>query len=146
MLNFIRRRVLWLWRLIWLFTVWRYPIKKTLDINGLTSHPAYIQGGQSRGQHNWVHGFPEPVKSFINFVILSRISCSKVQPPPPPYFSAQDCVKFLPICCSFPDYLDQLKKARKILRDWVYTSVGRSNLEICSEPRRNVYIVLCRKM
>ena len=35
------------------------------------------QGGQSRGQHDWVHGFPEPVKSFITFVILNQISCGK---------------------------------------------------------------------
>ena len=40
------------------------------------------QGGQSRGQHDWVHGFPEPVKSFITFVILSQFSCDKVQKPP----------------------------------------------------------------
>ena len=33
------------------------------------------QGGQSRGQHNWVHGFPEPVKSFITFITLSQILC-----------------------------------------------------------------------
>ena len=33
------------------------------------------QGGQSRGQHDWVHEFPEPVKSFIAFVTLSQISC-----------------------------------------------------------------------
>ena len=37
-----------------------------------------IQGGQSCGQHEWVHGFPEPVKSFITFMILSQISCGKV--------------------------------------------------------------------
>ena len=36
------------------------------------------QDGQSRGQHDWVHGFPVPVKSFITFVILSQISCGKV--------------------------------------------------------------------
>ena len=53
------------------------------------------QGGQSRGQHDWVHGFPEQVKSFITFVILSQISCGKVQTPPS-YFSAQDCVKVSP--------------------------------------------------
>ena len=38
-----------------------------------------IQGGQSGGQHDWVHGFPEPVKLFITFVILSQILCGKVQ-------------------------------------------------------------------
>ena len=31
------------------------------------------QGGQSRGQHAWVHGFPESVKSFITFVIISQM-------------------------------------------------------------------------
>ena len=41
----------------------------------------FVQGGQSRGQHDWVHGFPEPVKSFITFEILSQISCGKVQKP-----------------------------------------------------------------
>ena len=41
-----------------------------------------IQVGQSRGQRDWVHGFPEQVKSFITFVILSQISCGKVQNPP----------------------------------------------------------------
>ena len=40
------------------------------------------QGGQSHGQHDWVHGFPEPVKSFTTFVILSQISCGKVQKHP----------------------------------------------------------------
>ena len=38
-----------------------------------------LQGGQSRGPHDWVHGFPESVKSFITFAILSQISCGKVQ-------------------------------------------------------------------
>ena len=41
-----------------------------------------IQGGRSRGQHDLVHGFPEPVKSFITFVILSQILCGKVQKKP----------------------------------------------------------------
>ena len=41
-----------------------------------------FQGGQSRGQHDWVHGFPEPVKSFTTSVILSQNSCGKVQNPP----------------------------------------------------------------
>ena len=52
----------------------------------LTHHiPDLIfQGGQSRGQHDRVQGFPQPVKSSITFIILSQISCSKVQPPPPP--------------------------------------------------------------
>ena len=39
----------------------------------------WMKSGQSRGQHDWVHRFPEPVKSFITFVILSQISCGKVQ-------------------------------------------------------------------
>ena len=54
-----------------------------------------IQGGQSRGQHDWVHRFFEPVKSFITFVILSQISCGKVQKKNS-YFSVQDCVKVSP--------------------------------------------------
>ena len=40
------------------------------------------QGGQSRGQHDGVHRFPEPMKSFITFLILSQVSCGKVQIPP----------------------------------------------------------------
>ena len=36
------------------------------------------QGGQSHGQHDWVHRFPEPVKPFIAFVILSQISWDEV--------------------------------------------------------------------
>ena len=48
-----------------------------------------------KGQHDWIHRFPEPVKSFITFVILSQISCGKVQKNPS-YFSAQDCVKVSP--------------------------------------------------
>ena len=56
----------------------------------------HIQGGQSRGEHDLVHVFPEPVKSFLTFVILSQISCGKVHPPPPHIFSAQDCVKVSP--------------------------------------------------
>ena len=42
----------------------------------------YLQGGQSRGQHDWVHGFAEPVKLFITFVLLSQILCVKVQKNP----------------------------------------------------------------
>ena len=41
-----------------------------------------FQCGQSRGQHDWVRGFPESVKSFITFVILSQISCCIVQNKP----------------------------------------------------------------
>ena len=55
-----------------------------------------FQGGQSRGQHDWVHGFPETVKSVITFVTLSKISCGKVQKNPS-YISAQDCVKVSPL-------------------------------------------------
>ena len=57
--------------------------------------PRFVQGGQSRGQRDWVHRFPEPVKWFITFVILSQISCGKVQKTSS-YFSAQDCVKVSP--------------------------------------------------
>ena len=38
------------------------------------------------------------------------------------------------VCCSFQDYLNQLKKKQKILRDWVHTSVARGYLENCSKP------------
>ena len=57
--------------------------------------PFVGQGGQSRGQNDWVHGFPEPVKSFITFVTLSQISCGKVQKKLS-YFSEQGCVKVSP--------------------------------------------------
>ena len=40
---------------------------------------AMFTGGQPHGQHDWVHGFPEPVKSFITFIILSQILCDKMQ-------------------------------------------------------------------
>ena len=40
------------------------------------------QGCQSRGQHDWVHWIPEPLKSFVTFVILSQILCCYVQKPP----------------------------------------------------------------
>ena len=53
-----------------------------------------MQSGQSSGQHDEVHGFPEPVNSFITFVIPSQIPCGKVKTPS--YFSAQDCVKVSP--------------------------------------------------
>ena len=59
----------------------------------MNNHP--VQGRQSHGQHDGVYRFPEPVKSFITFVILSQISCGKVQKKPS-YFSAQDCVKVSP--------------------------------------------------
>ena len=45
-------------------------------------------------EHGWVHGFPESVKSFITFVILSQILCGKVQKPL--IFFAQNCVKVSP--------------------------------------------------
>ena len=38
-----------------------------------------FQGGQLRGQHDSVHGVSEPIKSLFTFVILSQISCGKVQ-------------------------------------------------------------------
>ena len=46
----------------------------------------------------------------------------------------------------FPRLPRPTEEKRKVLRDWVHTSVGRSNLEDCSEPRRNFYTVLCRKI
>ena len=64
-------------------------------------------------------------------MILSQISCGKVLKPPH--------------ICSFLDYLEQLKKKRKILRNWVHISVGRSNLENGSDPSWDFYTVLCRK-
>ena len=64
--------------------------------------------GQSRGQHDGVHGFSEPVKSFITFVILSRISCGKVKKIP---------------------YLFLHKTVSKFFRDFVHTSVVRGNLQ-----------------
>ena len=67
------------------------------------------QGCQPRGQHDGVHGFPEPVKSFITFVILSRISCSKVK-------------KKIP-------HLFLHKTVSKFLHDLVHTSVVRGNLQ-----------------
>ena len=52
--------------------------KSFLESN-LNKHMWQKQGGQSRGQHDGVHGFPKPVKSSITFLILSQISCGKVQ-------------------------------------------------------------------
>ena len=43
---------------------------------------AKLQGGQSHGQHDWVHVFPESVKSFITFVILIQISCGSAKKNP----------------------------------------------------------------
>ena len=96
----------------------------------------YYLGGQSCGQHDWVHGFPEPVKSFITFIILSQISCRKVQKKTILFFCSRLCQSFSLVCCSFPDYHEQLMKNRKILRDWVHTLVVRGNLENCSKPSR----------
>ena len=62
--------------------------------------PVYMQDGQSRGQHDWVHGFPQPLKSFITFVILSQISCDKVQPPH--IFLHKNVSKFLLGLLKFP--------------------------------------------
>ena len=52
------------------------------------------QGGQSHYQHDGVHGFIKPLKSFITFDILSQISCGKMKKKS--YFSAQDCIKVSP--------------------------------------------------
>ena len=128
---------------------------------GVTTQPCYIKsaiqlgmfkgtalhrGGQSRDQHAWVHRFLEPVKSFITFVILSHISGGKVQNPLH-IFLHKTVSKFLHGLLLFPRLPRPTEeKKRKILCDWVHTSVGRSNLENCSEPRRNFYIVLCRKI
>ena len=126
----------------WLMTYVTPLCKQT--VNFLIRHSSVIwictvcvQGSQSRGQHDGVHGFPEPVKSFITFVILSQISCGNVQKPSH-FFCTRLCQSFSWVCCSFQDYLEQLKKKRKILLDWVNTSVCRGNLENCGEPRGNV--------
>ena len=39
------------------------------------------------------------------------------------FFCTRLCQSFSWVCCSFPDYLEQLKKKRNNLRDWVHTSV-----------------------
>ena len=54
-----------------------------------------------------VHGFPELVKSFITFEILSQISCGKVQNPH--IFLHKTVSMFSWFCCYFQD-LDQLIK------------------------------------
>ena len=64
-------------------------------VHAITDMMLLKQGGQSCGQHDGVHGFPETVKSFINFVILSKISCDKVQKKPS-YCFALDCVNVSP--------------------------------------------------
>ena len=38
-----------------------------------------IQGGQSHGQHDWVHIYPESVKSLITFVILKVSKGAKIR-------------------------------------------------------------------
>ena len=96
------------------------------------------QGGQLRGQHDGVQGFYEPVKSFTTFVILSQIPCGKVHKNPHIFLQKTVmCQSVSWVCCSFQDYVEQVKKKRKILRDWVHTLVVRGNLENCSEPGRN---------
>ena len=68
-------------------------------ISPLTGLQVHV--GQSHGQHDWVHGFPELVKSFITFVILSQISCGKVQKTPH-IFLHKTVSKFLLSLLSFP--------------------------------------------
>ena len=58
--------------------------------------------------------------------ILSQISCGKMQKHPQIFYPSQ-CRSFSWVRCSFPDYLDQLIKIWKILRDMVHTKV----LSIC---------------
>ena len=69
--------------------------------------PFTLQGGQSRGLPDWIHKHYEPVighhrkeKWFKTFVILSQITCGKVQNPPY-IFSAQDYVKVSPGFAAF---------------------------------------------
>ena len=69
----------------------------------------YYQGGQSRGQHDGIHEFPEPLKSLITFVILSQMSYGKVQKALI-FFCTRLCESFSWVCCSFQDYPKQLKK------------------------------------
>ena len=55
----------------------------------------------------------------------------------PSYFSAQDSVKVSPRFAVVSQITStNWKKPRTILRDWVHTSVGLSNLENCSEHRK----------
>ena len=62
----------------------------------------HFQGGKSRGQHGRGHGFPEPVKLFVTFVILSQISCGKVQNTLI-FVCSRLCQSFSLVCCSFQD-------------------------------------------
>ena len=114
-------------------------------IHHLSFRDVTYQGGHPRGQHDGVHGFPEPVKLFITFEILSQISCGKVRKTLI-FFCTRLYQSFSWVCCSFKDYLEQLKKKQKILLNLVHTSVGRGDLENCSEHRRNFHTVLCRKI
>ena len=92
--------------------------------SNLAEKIAKFQGGQSHGQHDLVHGFPEPVKSFITFVIRIQISCGKVQKNPS-YFSALDCVKVSSEFAVVSQITsDNWRKTGNILHDWVHTSVG----------------------
>ena len=62
----------------------------------------------------WGSGFPEPVKSFITFVMLSQISFGKVRKKPLIFYCTRMCQSFSWVCCSFHDYLEQLKKNGKL--------------------------------
>ena len=132
-----------------IYCAWRGVLEDvtitTWHLEGLNSISHLAKGAQSGGQHDGVHGFSGPVKSFITFVILSQISCSKVQKTLI-FFCTRLCQSFFWLCSSFQDYLQQPKKKRKILCDWVHTSVVQGNQENCSKPRRNLYTVLCRRV
>ena len=106
----------------------------------------HIQGGQSRGQHDLVHVFPEPVKSFITYVILSQISCGKVQPPPLIFFCTRLCQSFSSISCSFPDYLDQLKKNRKFSAIGYTLKLVEVFMKTAANPEGTFTHFWCRKI
>ena len=69
------------------------------------------QGGQSHYQHDGVHGFIKPLKSFITFDILSQISCGKMKKKII-FFCTRLYQSFSWVCCSFQDCLEQLKKKK----------------------------------
>ena len=54
---------------------------KSIKANDPCERGFYLEpeSNQFKVANHMVHGFPEPVKSFITFVILSKISCGKVQ-------------------------------------------------------------------
>ena len=88
-----------------------------------------------------VHRFPEPVKLFITFVMLSQILCGKVQIP-------------LIFFIVFPGFAvfslitsNNWKNNNRKFSGIGYTlQLFRVIWKICSKPRRNFYTFLCRKI